>query len=115
MKRLGVSTAALLALLTLTGANPGYGISFTPSPADLGDLDHHLVFTWRIDNITLDPNSITGASLTFNNISNWDANPNVLHLHLLETAKGAGVQSFVDDPTGAAPVTDFTDDFINTR
>jgi len=25
------------------------------------------------------------------------------------------VHSFVDDPTGAAPVTDFTDDFVSTR
>jgi hypothetical protein len=36
-------------------------------------------------------------------------------MHLLDTAKGSGVRTFVDDPTGAAPVVDFTDDFISTR
>src|SRR5690349_1366045 len=90
-------------------------VTYTPSPSDLGDLDHHMVYTWRIDGVTTNPATITGATLTFTSIQNWDSNPNVLHLHLLDTAKYAGVHSFVDDPTGAAPVTDFTDDFISTR
>jgi hypothetical protein len=90
-------------------------VTYTPSPSDLGDLDHHMVYTWRIDGVTANPATITGATLTFTSIQNWDSNPNVLHLHLLDTAKYAGVHSFVDDPTGAAPVTDFTDDFISTR
>ena len=90
-------------------------VTYTPSPSDLDDLDHHMVYTWRIDGVTINPATITGATLTFTSIQNWDSNPNVLHLHLLDTAKYAGVHSFVDDPTGAAPVTDFTDDFISTR
>lgn len=100
-----LSLAAALAVPTI----------YTPSPSDLGDLDHHVLYTWRIDGVTINPASITGASLTFTSIQNWDRNPNVLHLHLLDTAKYSGVRSFVDDPTGAAPVVDFTDDFINTR
>jgi hypothetical protein len=79
VKCLGLSTVALLALFTLTAVHPSCGTSFTPSPADLGDLDHHLVYTWRIDNIMLGPNSITGATLSFSNISNWDANPCFCH------------------------------------
>ena len=90
-------------------------VTYTPSPSDLGDLDHHLVYTWRIDGVSLNPSSISSATLTFTSIQNWDGNPNVLHLHLLDTAKYSGVHTFVDDPTGAAPVTDFTDDFISTR
>ncbi len=90
-------------------------ITYTPTPANLNDLDHHVVYTWRLDNITVAPSNITGASITFTNIRNWDSNPNVLHLHLLDTAKSAGVASFVDDPTNQVPVTDFTDDFISTR
>jgi hypothetical protein len=89
--------------------------TYAPSPSDLGDLDHHVLYTWRIDGVTVNPASITGATLTFTAIQNWDRNPNVLHLHLLDTAKYSGVHSFVDDPTGAAPVVDFTDDFISTR
>jgi hypothetical protein len=90
-------------------------LTYTPNPVDLNDLDHHMVYTWRIDNISLNNLAITSASLTFTNISNWDSSANVLHIHLLDTAKGAGVQSFVDDPTNSSPVTDMTDDFISTR
>ncbi len=90
-------------------------LSFQPSPSDLGDLDHHLVYTWRIDNISLTGSAITSATLSIANISNWDPNPNVLHLHLLDTATNAGVASFVDDPTGSVPVTDLTDDFASSR
>lgn len=90
-------------------------LNYSPTPADLYDLDHHVVYTWRLDNLTLDPASITSASITFTNIRNWDSNPNVLHIHLLDTAKNAGVASFTDDTTGATPVTDFTDDFSDPR
>ncbi|HZP84961.1 MAG TPA: hypothetical protein VFB21_25210 [Chthonomonadaceae bacterium] len=90
-------------------------LSFTPSPADLSDLDHHSVYTWRINGINLNGQTITGASLSFKDIRNWDSNPNVLHLHLLDTAKTGGVSSFVDDPNGTTPETDYTDDFISTR
>ncbi len=90
-------------------------LSFQPTPADMNDLDHHLVYTWRIDNISLSGQAVTSASLSFTNISNWDKNPNVLHLHLLDTAIKGGVASFVDDPTGSIPVTDLTDDFVSTR
>ncbi len=81
----------------------------------MNDLDHHLAYTWRIDNISLTGMAITSASLTFTNISNWDTNPNVLHMHLLDTAINPGVASFVDDPTNSVPVVDLTDDFISTR
>jgi hypothetical protein len=100
------ATAAATAQSTLT---------YTPNPANLNNLDHHMVYTWRIDNISLANLTIASASLTFTNIANWDGNPNVLHIHLLDTAKGSGVQSFVDDPTGSSPVLDLTDDFANPR
>lgn len=90
-------------------------LSFQPNPADMGDLDHHLVYTWRIDAINLNGSAVTGATFSIANIANWDTNPNVLHLHLLDTAINANIGSFVDDPTGGVPVTDFTDDFISTR
>jgi len=101
-------------ILTLASAR-ATPTTYTPNPSDLDDLDHHLVYTWRIDGVSVNPASISGATLTFTAIQNWDGNANVLHLHLLDTAKYSGVHSFVDDPTGAAPVTDFTDDFISSR
>lgn len=90
-------------------------LSFQPNPVDMNDLDHHLVYTWRIDNISVSGMAIAGATLTFTNISNWDTNPNVLYLHLLDSAVNFGIGSFVDDPTSSAPVTDMTDDFTNSR
>lgn len=113
--RLAFLTLVTVGYLLTLGSAQAVPTTYTPSPSDLGDLDHHLVYTWRIDGVSVNPASISGATLTFTSIQNWDGNPNVLHLHLLDTAKYSGVHSFVDDPTGAAPVTDFTDDFISTR
>ena len=90
-------------------------MSWQPNPVNLNDLDHHSVYTWRIDNINVNPSTITSATISFDNIRNWDSNYNVLHIHLLDTAKYAGVASFIDDPSDSAPVTDFTDDFSNNR
>lgn len=90
-------------------------VSYTPTPVDLNDLDHHSVYTWRIDNINLNGGTVSSASLTFTNIANWDNNANILHIWLLDTAKNAGVSSFIDDPTNSSPVTDMTDDFLSNR
>src|SRR6266513_2729601 len=81
-------------------------LSYQPSPVDLYDLDHHMVYTWRLDNLNVDTAAITGASLTFSGIRNWDSNQNVLHLHLLDTAINAGVASFQDVDQTQAPVVD---------
>jgi hypothetical protein len=106
---LAIASVAASAQATVTT------LSFQPSPTDMNDLDHHLAYTWRVDNISLSGLAVTGATFSIANISNWDTNPNVLHLHLLDTAINPGIASFVDDPTGGVPVTDFTDDFISTR
>jgi hypothetical protein len=89
-------------------------LTYTPNPADLNDLDHHMLYTWRIDNISLNNLAITGATLTFKNIANWDASPNVLHIHLLDTAINPGVASFQDDFSSGF-VSDMTDDFVSPR
>lgn len=108
----------LLTVIVVLGAFSSVQATMTqyqPNPVDLNDLDHHDVYTWRIDNINLSNVSITSATLTIKNIANWDTNPNILYIHLLDTAINAGVASFVDDPTGSVPVTDMTDDFVSTR
>ena len=92
-----------------TGANQGLG------GAKQFDLDHHMAYAWRIGGIDLTGKSITSATLTFKNIKNWDSNPNMLFIHLLDTAKAAGVSSFQDAPLSQAPVTDINDDFAGTR
>jgi hypothetical protein len=88
-------------------------LTFQPNPADLGDLDHHLVYTWRIDNINLTNISVTGASLTFKNISNWDSNPNMLFVWLLDTATHSGVATIQDVNPSQVPVVDISDAFLS--
>lgn len=91
--------------------------SYQPNPANLYNLDHHTLYTWKIDDIDPSNQPITGATITINCIYNWNSNPNILYMHLLDTAKNDGVASFVHDPNGATdvPPSKWVDDFVNTR
>src|SRR4051812_32168415 len=104
-----------LALSAASAANAAV-TSFQPNPVDLNDLDHHMAYTWRIDNINLPSNEVvTGATISIKGIANWDSSPNILFMHLLDTAKGSGVRSFVDDPSNSAPIpaSQMIDDFVS--
>ena len=92
-----------------TGANQGSG-----GPNQF-NLDHHDAYTWRIDGVNLAGKTITSATLTFRNIRNWDSNANMLFVHLLDTARRAGVNSFQDAPANQVPVIDINDDFAGSR
>ena len=115
------TTAILLALPTVAQADV---ITFNapataPNAGNGGprqvDLDHHRAYTWRIGGVNLTGQNITSATLTFRSISNWDRNPNMLFIHLLDTARNGGISSFQDAPANQAPVTDINDDFAGTR
>ena len=97
----------------VTAANSGNG-----GPNQF-DLDHHRAYTWRIDGVNLAGKTITGAKLTFTNISNWDANANMLFVHLLDTARNAGASSFIDasgTPVLGADIKDnFAGDLFNSN
>lgn len=75
------------------------------------NLDHHYAYTWRLDGLSAIPagQSITSASITFHNITNWDNTSNRLFVHLLDTARNAGVASAAD--ASGVPVTDISDFF----
>jgi hypothetical protein len=116
-----LTTSILLALPTVAQADV---ITFNapataPNAGNGGprqvDLDHHRAYTWRIGGVNLTGQNITSATLTFRNISNWDRNPNMLFIHLLDTARNGGISSFQDAPLNQAPVTDINDDFAGTR
>lgn len=92
-----------------TAANQGSGGS------QQFNLDHHDAYTWRIDNVNLGGQTITGATLTFNNIRNWDANPNMLFIHLLDTARSGGVASFTDDPGDNVTADNFAGSLFNSN
>jgi PEP-CTERM motif len=110
--RLVRSVATAAAFLALPAA--ASATIYTPNPADLNDLDHHYVYTWKITGIpTISAgNAVTSATLTFANLYNWDATANDLFLHLLDTAKTSGVASFVDEPTSTINI---DDDFVDPR
>jgi hypothetical protein len=107
---IGLPMTALAETITfrapVTAANEGNG-----GPNQF-DLDHHRAYTWRIDNVNLAGQTITGAKLTFTNISNWDQNANMLFVHMLDTARNAGVASFAD--ANGTPVTDIHDNFAGS-
>lgn len=91
------------------------------------DLDHHRAYTWQINNLIVPQGqTITGATITFTSIRNWDGNPNMLFVHLLDsartysTASGTrsatvnGVTSYQDVDPNQSPVTDISDAFAGS-
>jgi hypothetical protein len=114
VKKLLLSVAVLFLLCASQSAKADT-LTFTPSPVDLNDLDHHMVYTWKVSNVNLQGQQITGARITIKNIANWDANANRLFVHLLDNAKFSGVASFTDDPNSNNTSVSIIDDFVNTR
>lgn len=110
MKKL-LTLGVLLVAIT-TGRATSF--QYSPTPTNLYDLDHHSAYTWRIDNIQLGGQTVTSASLTFTNIRNWDTNPNILFIHLFDTAKNSGVQSFLDATGTPVPVNQMQDNFAGS-
>jgi len=52
------------------------------------DLDHHNAYTWRLSSVAVPAgHTITGATLTFRNIANWDTNANTLFVHMLDNSR----------------------------
>ncbi len=72
--------------------------TFQPTPTDLYDLDHYRYYRWGIDH-GLGDVEVTGATLFFDNIRNWDNNANDLYVHLLPGAP-AGVAVGYDGQGG---------------
>lgn len=72
-------------------------ITFTPSPADLNDLDHDKAVKWGISYSIPSGQTITSATLTITNINNWAIETDALFIHLLnENINGV---SFLNDNT----------------
>src|SRR4051812_22872403 len=79
VKKVLVSLAAIV-VLGLSSSAKADTLTFTPTPVDLNDLDHHSVYTWRVDNVNLHGQTITGARITFTNIANWNSETNRLYV-----------------------------------
>lgn len=78
-----LSIAFVFLMIGVAGATV---YTFQPSDQDLGDLDHWRYYAWGIDFSIPDGEHITGASLFFDDIRNWDNNPNDLYVNLLDSA-----------------------------
>jgi hypothetical protein len=104
-----------------TGSNPGGPNQF--------DLDHHRAYTWQVNAAGRIPagQTITGATLTFSSITNWDTNPNTLFVRMFDsansfaTASGTrsatvnGVTSIQDVDPNQTPVTSISDYFAGAN
>ena len=122
LKRIVLSFVALIVLgLPMTA----FADTFTfqapataPNQGDGGsqqvDLDHHQAYTWRIDNVNPGGGTIISATLTINRISNWDSNPNMLFVHLLDSASNAGITSFTDATGSPVPTSQIADNFAGS-
>lgn len=114
MKKLLISLAGLVLLSlpattfadTLTFQAPATAANQGEGGSKQFDLDHYRAYAWRIDNVNLAGKTITGATLTFSNIRNWDANANRLFIHLLDTARQSGVSSFQDNTGNSLAIQD---------
>lgn len=102
-----ISRVAMLSVVCLACSGAmGANYHLVPPDADLGDLDHYRYYTWGLDTPwNVDPNSnndyeqAASATLSFDNIRNWDNNPNVLYIHLLDDGPLGVTQSY-DGQTG---------------
>jgi hypothetical protein len=73
----------------------GNGAQFTPVPSDLYDLDHSYAYSWGFNYSIPQGQYIDTASITFNQISDWTNEPNVLYVSLLQNAVN-GVGTYYD-------------------
>jgi hypothetical protein len=91
---LGCLAAVSLAALPARAAV----IVLQPSDADLDDLDHYTAWQWNLERPDLAGQTLTGARLSFDNIRNWEDEPNTLYLQLMDnhTQIAGGLQSYYD-------------------
>ena len=102
------------------GSNPGGPNQF--------DLDHHRAYTWQINNVVVPAGqTVTGATLTFSSITNWDTSANTLFVRMFDsansfsTASGTrtatvnGVTSIQDVDPNQSPVTSISDYFASSN
>jgi len=105
MSVLLVSSICLAGATALGSVAPGGVYDLTPPDPDLGNLSHGKYYTWGVDrpwqafHDGLYEEAIS-ASLTFNNIRNWNDDENVLYLHLLDDAPLGITTADDDQPTG---------------
>ncbi|MDP6543712.1 MAG: PEP-CTERM sorting domain-containing protein [Phycisphaerae bacterium] len=92
--KVAVFTVVCLISSTAMAVTSNASYTLYPPDRDLGDLNHYRNYTWGMDtpwDTSPDENNeyeqVIEATLSFNQIRNWDDNPNVLYIHLLDQAR----------------------------
>ncbi len=86
MKKILVFFVAIALVVTLGGIAGATTFTFQPTPADLWDLDHYKYYTWGVDWAIPDGEHILEATLTFDNIRNYNWGTNDLWVTALDSA-----------------------------
>jgi hypothetical protein len=76
------------------------GLKASTPGTDTNGLDHHLAYAWNLSGFNLGTQTITGASITFTNIHNWDSNANKLFIYI--AASSASTPGTTGGGTGSA-------------
>ena len=96
-KKIGILLTVLLVSASRVGADTM--LTFTPPDADVDNLDHYSLYLWGIEVGLAAGEFISAAELSFDNIRNWDNNPNDLFIHQLDWAE-LGVTELYDNQGG---------------
>lgn len=115
MKKIVISSLVLIWAMAGMVKADIYTLQPPPSPDhDLWDLDHYKYYAWKITPSELNLSSgeiITGASLFFDNIENYNDQPNTLYISLLsgdDLSFGGDIFIGTDDAgAGDAVLADF--------
>jgi hypothetical protein len=97
------------------------GFACAQNAGTLTSMDHHDIYTWGFNGINLTGQTITGATIAFKQITNWDFNQNRLDIDLLDTptsantvSAGGAVNSVqVNTNSGDIPIANWNDDFLH--
>lgn len=99
-QRIFILIATIITILTVTPKAQAGVYNFSPTPADIFDLDHYKYYTWRISWTPQANEQITSVKLFINNINNWQVEPNdKLYIELLDNAQ-SGLRVYNDNQGG---------------
>jgi hypothetical protein len=105
----------IFAILSITPICKADTFTFSPTPPDLYDLDHHYYFTWGINWELPSGHTLVDVTLTIKKIDDWtNEDGDHLYIHLLDSAT-AGVtygydgQGYADQFSGNPLIADYQD------
>jgi hypothetical protein len=76
-----------------TGCTGATTLASCSNQTNIGALDEHYVYTWRISDPALKGQNITSLTLTFKDLYNWDTGINGLFVHLLQNSNMPGTNN----------------------